>query len=221
MAAFPVSPVNGQQATVNGVIYTYSSSVTAWQVTSAFNGNVTVNQLNANTITSAGALAGLTLVVGNITNVNGNGIGNIGNSSVYFNTAHIRSTSAQYADLAEYYVGDQDYAVGTVVSFGGSKEVTKSTRDQDTSVAGVVSDKPAYIMNAGISVGDGHAVMVALQGRVKCQVRGKIQKGDLMVSSGDGTARNDPDARAGSIIGKSLEDFEGPRGTIEIVIGRT
>jgi len=44
----------------------------------------------------------------------------------------------------------------------------------------------------------------------------------LMVSAGDGTARAVTIAspKVGTIIGKSLEDFDGDKGTIEIVIGK-
>ena len=49
-----------------------------------------------------------------------------------------------------------------------------------------------------------------------------VRKGDLMVSAGDGTARAVTIAspKVGTIIGKSLEDFSGDKGTIEIVIGK-
>ena len=45
--AFPTSPTNGQTATVNGVLYTYSSSTTAWNVTTAFTGNILTTTLSA------------------------------------------------------------------------------------------------------------------------------------------------------------------------------
>lgn len=221
MSAFPASPTNGQQANVNGVVYTYSSSVTAWQVTSNFVGNITVNQIQANAISVANNISGSLLNISGINNTNGNGIGNIGNSSVYFNTVHAKSTSAQYADLAEMYIGDADYAPGTVLVFGGEQEVTMSTMDADTAVAGVVSSAPAYIMNASLNPEQGYPVKVALQGRVECQVLGPVKKGDLLVSAGQGRAKSEPNARAGTIIGKALENLEAKIGTIEVVVGRT
>jgi hypothetical protein len=42
----------------------------------------------------------------------------------------------------------------------------------------------------------------------------------MMVAAGNGTACVDNAARAGSIIGKALEDFDGIDGTIEVVVGR-
>ena len=155
---------------------------------------------------------------GNIVNGNGNGIGNIGSSTVYFNTVFAKATSAQYADLAEKYESDAEYAPGTVLEFGGDKEVTLSVEAGSTRVAGVVSTNPSYIMNAGLTAE--HVAMVALQGRVPCRVVGTVRKGDMMVAAGNGAARVDNSARAGSIIGKALENFDGAEGTIEVVIGR-
>jgi hypothetical protein len=159
-----------------------------------------------------------TITVGNVVNGNGNGVGNIGSSTVYFNTVFAKATSAQYADLAEKYVADATYAPGVVVSFGGDKEVTKSIKDGDRAVAGVVSTNPSYIMNAALEAE--HVAVVAFTGRVPTSVTGTVAKGDLMVSNGDGTARAEADPRAGSIIGKALENFAGDAGVIEVVIGR-
>lgn len=154
-----------------------------------------------------------------IINGGGNAVGNIGSTTKYFNTAFITATSAQYADLAECYLADTDYEPGTVLMFGGSAEVTQCDHDACPAVAGVVSSQPAHLMNAQL-VGD-HVVALALIGRVPCRVQGPVAKGSLLVSAGDGRARSESDPRAGTIIGKSLQDFDGQSGTIEIVIGRT
>ena len=176
-------------------------------------GNVSANNVRAlaNVTTS-------TLNVGNIVNSNANGVGNIGTSTTYFNTIFAKATSAQYADLAEVYVGDQTYAPGTVVSFGGNAEVTQSKQDLDVTVAGVISTNPAYIMNTSeVSV---NMVIVALTGRVPCRVTGPVTQGAMMVSAGDGSARAEKNPVMGSVIGKALESFDGTTGTIEIVVGR-
>jgi hypothetical protein len=190
------------------------------------NGTVTGgNVATGGTVSAVGNITGGNLTVGtgtitggNIVNANGNGIGNIGSSTVYFNTVFAKATSAQYADLAEKYEADAEYTPGTVLAFGGDKEVTLSTEAGSTRVAGVVSTNPSYIMNAGLTAE--HVAMVALQGRVPCRVVGPVRKGDMMVSAGNGAARVDNSARAGSIIGKALENFDGAEGTIEVVIGR-
>jgi hypothetical protein len=159
------------------------------------------------------------VTLGNIVNANGNGVGNIGSSSLYFNTVFAKATSAQYADLAENYVADANHVPGTVVSFGGPREVTKSEVDGDRRVAGVVSTNPSYIMNAGCT-GE-HVATVALTGRVPCRVTGTVRKGDMMVSNGDGTARSEANPQVGSVIGKALANWDGAGdGVIEVVIGR-
>ena len=126
------------------------------------------------------------------------------------------ATSAQYADLAEKYEADADYAPGTVVMFGGDKEVAECADDHSTKVAGVVSTAPAYRMNDGLEAE--HTAMVALQGRVPCKVTGPVAKGDMMVSAGNGMARAEANPTYGAVIGKALENWEGGEGVIEVVI---
>jgi hypothetical protein len=126
------------------------------------------------------------------------------------------------ADLAEYYTADKKYPAGTVLVFGGEEETTVSDKKNDTRVAGVVSENPAYTMNAHLENQD-NSVCVALQGRVPCRVVGKIQKGDLIVTSGiPGVATaSSGDARVGSVIGKALANYDSDHiGTIEVVVGR-
>jgi hypothetical protein len=175
----------------------------------AVTGNVTSGNLSVSTGT---------VTVGNIVNANGNAIGNIGSESLYFNTVFAKATSAQYADLAEMYEADQFIVPGTVVCFGGSKEITVCNEDGSRRVAGVISTNPSYIMNAGL-LGD-CVVAVALTGRVPCRVTGIVRKGDMMVATGDGRARAEENPATGSVIGKALADFDGADGVIEVVVGR-
>lgn len=188
-------------------------------------GNITTagNVAAGNVITSAIQGTSLTvgtgsITVGSIINANANGVGNIGSSSTYFNTAFVQSTSAQYADLAEKYTADSEYAPGTVVVFGGTNEVTESTVSGDSAVAGVISTSPAYTMNSGL---DGEFVAtVALVGRVPCQVIGPIRKGALLVSAPQGRAQASASPQVGTVVGKALENFDGDQGVIEIVVGK-
>ena len=128
-----------------------------------------------------------------------------------------RATTANYADLAENYQADAEYAPGTVLEFGGEFEVTVA-EDETRRVAGVVSTNPAYLMNTDLE--GKNVVAIALQGRVPCKVRGKILKGDMLVSGGDGYARPTTDPKLGTIIGKALENFDGVEGVIEVAVGR-
>lgn len=162
------------------------------------------------------------IVINGILNGNSNGVGNIGNSTTYFNTVFAKATSAQYADLAEMYQADQTYLPGTVLEFGGTQEVTITTFSSSTSVAGVVSTNPSYLMNSGLN--GLNTVPVALTGRVPCQVVGPVKKGDRLVSSaypGVAQALDESEYRPGCIIGKSLEDWSDPSvKIIEVVVGR-
>jgi hypothetical protein len=128
-----------------------------------------------------------------------------------------QATSAQYADLAENYLADDQYNVGTVLEFGGVQEVTIA-KDFSNSVAGVVSEKPAYLMNSELQ--GQYIACIALQGRVPCKVKGPIKKGDMMISAGNGYARAEKDPKIGTVLGKSLENFDDIEGIIEIAVGR-
>jgi hypothetical protein len=128
------------------------------------------------------------------------------------------ATNARYADLAEYYAADAEYSPGTVLSFGGSQEVTIATGINDVRVAGVVSTNPAYAMNTAIETA--HSVALALTGRVPTLVVGPVAKGDMMVTAGGGRAKACATPVMGTVIGKAVQDHPGGSGTIEIVVGR-
>lgn len=151
-----------------------------------------------------------------------NGLLNLGIPTLKFNNVYGNvfqgvASTAQYADLAEKYSADGEYEPGTVVMFGGSKEVTLAEKGTKR-VAGVVSTNPAYLMNNELH--DIHVVTVALQGRVPVFVTGDIKKGDMLVSAGDGRAMVVENPEVGSVIGKALADFSGNTGVIEVVVGR-
>ena len=93
------------------------------------------------------------------------------------------ATSAQYADLAEKYLTDVAYEVGTVVMIGGEQEVTAA--QVGFRALGAVSEKPAYMMNSELEGG----TYIALKGRVPVKVRGLIIKGQKLVAGADGTAQ--------------------------------
>jgi len=124
---------------------------------------------------------------------------------------------ATYADLAEKYVADAAYEPGTVLDLGGNFEVTAASM-KSRRIAGVVSTNPSYVLNKDCQ-GE-HVVVMALQGRVPCKVKGTIHKGDMLVSYGGGYACADENPALGSVIGKALENFDGEEGVIEILIGR-
>jgi predicted ribosome-associated RNA-binding protein Tma20 len=204
---------NVNATTHTGTTVSVSGNVTGGNILTAgivsATGNITAGNLTVGTGT---------INVGQIRNTNANGVGNIGSVGGYFNTVFALATSAQYADLAEYYVSDADYEPGTVVKFGGEFEITLANEANDSTIAGIISTCPAYAMNTGIE--GTHTVAVALQGRVPCKVQGRVQKGQMMISAGNGYARAEAKPEIGTVIGKALENFDGDQGIIEVVVGR-
>ena len=161
-----------------------------------------------------------TLQVGNIINANGNGIGNIGNGSAYFNTIFAKATSAQYADVAERFAADNVYEAGTVVELGGSREITRSLQELSETVFGVISTRAAYLMNSGAGDDATHPP-VAMTGRVPVQCTGVVHKGDRLVSAGNGIARSAQpgEATAFNTIGRSLVDkLDASVGVVEAIV---
>jgi hypothetical protein len=207
---YPTCVLTFTEAPASGDLIDVRELTTTTTVTSLSNGS-------GNATFAGSATAAQFDLTGNLVPT-GNATANIGNATNQFNTIFAKATSAQYADLAEKYSADAEYAPGTVVSFGGSAEITQSNVNGDSRVAGVVSTNPSYIMNSALD--SEFVALVALTGRAPTSVTGTVAKGDLMVSNGDGTARAETDPRAGAIIGKALENFAGDTGVIEVVIGR-
>ena len=105
--------------------------------------------------------------------------------------------------------------------FGGDKEVTKDRIYMNTRIAGVVSASAAFAM---FKACPGFKNLIALQGRVPCKVIGKISKGDILVTATlPGVAISaGTEAKAGSIIGKALENYDSNHiGSIEVAVGRS
>jgi hypothetical protein len=105
-----------------------------------------------------------------------------GSGNLSANLFNGTATAARYADLAEKYLTDTDYEVGTVVVIGGEKEVTAS--QQGDFAIGVISANPAFMMNSELENG----TYVALKGRVPVKVTGAVKKGQRLVAGDNGTA---------------------------------
>ena len=104
------------------------------------------------------------------------------------NVVHATASTAMYADLAERYEADCETEVGDVVMLGGHAEVTKCKEELCDQVFGVVSESPAFLMNASAGNNDTHP-MIALKGRVLVKLKGTGKAGDRVVSAGNGEAR--------------------------------
>ena len=118
------------------------------------------------------------------------------------------ATAAQYADLAEIYVTDKLYEVGTVVMVGGEKEVTECFVGKRA--LGVISDRPAFLMNS-----QAKGQPVALKGRVKVKVVGAVKKGDELVAGNGGFATTISEEFT-KVFAIALEDND--KGLIEAII---
>lgn len=101
---------------------------------------------------------------------------------MYANVFNGTASSANYADLAEKYLPDAEYEVGTVVMVGGEKEITLAT--SGVRALGVVSENPAFMMNRDLEGG----VYIALKGRVPVKVIGPVKKGERLFATDGGYA---------------------------------
>ena len=105
---------------------------------------------------------------------------------------------AYWSDIGEKYLADREYEPGTLVKFGGEKEITIA----DDEVNAIVSTK-AFDLNACLPNG----TVICLCGRVPTKVIGKIDKFDrIMLSKVPGIAcKWDGNSR---VIGCALESSD-------------
>jgi len=166
---------------------TYSNTNVASYLT-VYNGNILTVQTQA-TVVTTGANTTAGTLTGNWTLSAGSRM------------------QATYADLAERFAADEEYAPGTVVQLGGEKEITAVQYELSDDIFGVISDTAAYLMNSGAGDDKTHPP-VAVSGRVQVKVTGKIAKGQRLVSAGEGIARgaNLGEASAFNTIGRALAD---------------
>lgn len=159
---------------------------------------------------------GDTLTVSSL-NVTGSAVINKLSVSTLITTGTV---DANYADFAERYEADVAVESGDVMIFGGDNEVTFGDKHADTRVAGVISEKAAFILNSKESTRDW--ACLALQGRVPCKVMGRVRKGDLLVTAEvPRHARGVTGAKAGTIIGKALGiNSKLGASIIEVAVGR-
>jgi len=137
------------------------------------------------------------------------------------NIVHATSTTAMYADLAERYETDIPVEVGDVVILGGHAEITRCQQELSDAVFGVVSESPAFLMNANAGNNDTHP-MIALKGRVFVKLIGKGNAGDRIVSAGNGEARvaNLDECTAFNTLGRLLKaKYDKETALTECVIG--
>ena len=138
------------------------------------------------------------------------------------------SLTANGLDVAEWVEASDDLPIGTVVVVDRTRlgGVTPSGHPYDTSVAGVVAEKPGLILGEEGTTKE----MIATTGRVKVRVdatKHPVKAGDLLVtSSKPGTAMlsvpvkvGDVEMhRPGTLIGKALEPLASGEGEILVLL---
>jgi hypothetical protein len=92
------------------------------------------------------------------------------------------ATAVVGADLAEKYLADTEYEIGTVMMVGGDAEITHC--QWGTVAVGVVSGCPGLRMNNELEDG----IFIALKGRVPVKVSGSVKKGDKLIAANNGCA---------------------------------
>ena len=151
----------------------------------------------------------------------------LGDSESGFNSSNPKSVWVKghngqviNADLAEIYKSTEDLQPGDVVSIDTTKDnsIVKTRTADDTLVAGVISTEPGLLLNSAEK-----GYKLALVGKVPtkvCNEGGDIKRGDLLVSASiAGYAKKAGDnPKAGTVIGKALENFSSKRGTILVLV---
>ena len=138
--------------------------------------------------------------------------------AMYATNFYGTASQTYWADLAEKYITDKEYPAGTIVAWGGEKELTIATeKTAPEDIAGVISENPGVLMNA-----DGEGQPLAVAGRVKVRVIGTVKKHDQLMLCDDGRAISKRDVLDGGnlresfvecvktrpVIGRALEDKE-------------
>jgi hypothetical protein len=137
------------------------------------------------------------------------------------NIVHATSTTAMYADLAERYETDTPVEVGDVVILGGHAEITKCQQELSDAVFGVVSESPAFLMNAQCGQ-QRHTPHDSTEGTCAGQVNRHGQGGRPCGISRNGEARiaNLEECTAFNTLGRLIKDkYNKETALTECVIG--
>lgn len=135
-------------------------------------------------------------------------------------TAH--GVGHNFSDIAESILTEGVEAGDVVVIDPNSNvKAVKSNRAYDASVAGIISESPAFYIGKDNRKG---YLPLALAGRVPCKAtteNGPINRGDLLVTSSKlGYAmKGDPKKiQIGTVLGKALEPLEKGEGKITVLV---
>ena len=141
-------------------------------------------------------------------------------NTIFVNNGKLSTVDPGGADLAEIYRSKESLQPGDVVSIDTTRDdaIVKTKVAEDTLVAGVISTDPGLLLNSAEK-----GYKLALVGKVPtkvCNEGGEIKRGDLLVSASiAGYAKKAGDnPKAGTVIGKALENFSSKRGTILVLV---
>ena len=123
----------------------------------------------------------------------------IGGAKTFTSTITGTCTNALWADLAEQYESDKKYEVGTLIEFGGEKDITIASNE----VNGVISKKPGFLLDAHLE----DSQPVALVGKTPIRIIGKVNKHDkITLSEIPGVGRVAKDGER--VIARALESSD-------------
>lgn len=129
--------------------------------------------------------------------------------------------TSPFADVAELYLPSGEIPEYAIVRFAGDAEIEAADKSHDPRVAGIMSYSPAVLINTD---GDSTGLAVALVGKVPCNVKGPIAKGDCVVASDIPGVGQKLDAKKwvpGCVVGKAMQDITSTDvELIDIAVGR-
>ena len=200
LTAMQLSTMNLTAYVDNGVIKNYDGTKTIvdWD-NGSFNFNVAcyAPNISCTSITAAGN------ATFNDATFNG--------KAVFKNTIQGCSLCALWADLAEMYKSDADYAPGTLVMFGGDAEITVA---KGGIANAVITDKPGLILN-GSGERDGIYKGIALVGRTPVLAVGPINRFDRLAADPSRPGVACKSGLGGKVVAVALADI--PDNEIKLV----
>ena len=133
-------------------------------------------------------------------------------------------------DGAEFFPSDEAVEAGDVVVFSsdGNRAVKLAEQAYDTSIVGVVSTSPSFILRgpntAETAILPPNNVAVALMGTVPCKIDADIAPvriGDLLTTSptkGHAQKMLDSSKAVGTVLGKAMGDLEHGKGIVSVLV---
>ena len=210
--AFPTSPVNGQQANINGITYTYSNTLTAWTVSTSVSnsfvsisvtGNVTSgNILNSGLISSTGNITGGNLsgtsIVGTLTTAaqtNITSVGTLGSLAVTGNITggNVTTTgivSATGNVTGNYLIGNGSQLTGVVSSASNTTWTGTQTFNGTSSIFGTVLLDSAETVNVVAAAPSSTTNFYVQSGSVQYYTSNAANNWTLNIAFSSGTSMN-------------------------------